>query len=224
LHALIFEFLNYASGKLDPALESIARKAGASVASVKRGLRNLKHCGVLNWIRRAAETRDEHGRFCLECGTANLVLPAGLTPQSALVLTGPGIVVDIGFDQAILAQVAAGAPVQPSAAGALPNTQQVLALIDTGATQSCIDEALAQQLQLPLINRQTAAGVGGSHILNVYLAYIVIPLLGTVQAGTFLDAQLTAGGQLHRALIGRTLLSDTLLVYDGRSGSVKLAR
>jgi hypothetical protein len=132
--------------------------------------------------------------------------------------------VDIGFDQAILAQVAAGAPVQPPPAGSIPNTLQVLALIDTGAGQSCIDEALAQQLQLPLINKQTAAGVGGIHTLNVYLGYIAVPLLGTVQAGAFLGAHLTAGGQFHRALIGRTLLSDTLLVYDGRSGSVKLAR
>jgi hypothetical protein len=69
LHALIFDFLDYATGELDPAIATIARKACASVASVKRGLRNLKHCGVLNWIRRAGETRDEKGRFCLEQDT-----------------------------------------------------------------------------------------------------------------------------------------------------------
>lgn len=69
LHALIFDFLDYATGELDPAIESIAGKACASVASVKRGLRNLKLCGVLNWIRRAGETRDEKGRFCLEQDT-----------------------------------------------------------------------------------------------------------------------------------------------------------
>ena len=77
LHALIFDFLDYATGELDPAIESIARKACASVASVKRGLRNLKLCGVLNWIRRAGETRDEKGRFCLEQDTnAYGILPA----------------------------------------------------------------------------------------------------------------------------------------------------
>jgi hypothetical protein len=69
LHALIFDFLDYMTGELDPAIKSIAQKACTSVASVKRGLRNLKHCGVLNWIRRAAETRDEKGRFCLEQDT-----------------------------------------------------------------------------------------------------------------------------------------------------------
>jgi hypothetical protein len=34
---------------------------------------------------------------------------------------------------------------------------------------------------------------------------------------------MAAGGQFHRALLGRTLLQNMLLVYDGRSGSVKLA-
>ena len=77
LHALIFDFLDYATGELDPAIETIARKACASVSSVKRGLANLKLCGVLNWIRRAGETRDEKGRFCLEQDTnAYGILPA----------------------------------------------------------------------------------------------------------------------------------------------------
>jgi hypothetical protein len=68
-HALIFDFLDYATGQLDPAIESIARKACISIASAKRGLAKLKLAGVLHWIRRAAETRDEQGRFCLEQDT-----------------------------------------------------------------------------------------------------------------------------------------------------------
>jgi hypothetical protein len=69
LHALIFDFLNYATGQLDPAIATIARAACISVRSAKRGLANLKRCGVLNWLRRAGETRDEQGRFCLEQDT-----------------------------------------------------------------------------------------------------------------------------------------------------------
>jgi hypothetical protein len=69
LHTLIFDFLHYASGKLDPAIETIAKKACISLSSAKRGLANLKAAGVLHWIRRAAETRDEKGRFCLEQDT-----------------------------------------------------------------------------------------------------------------------------------------------------------
>jgi hypothetical protein len=77
LHTLIFDCLDYVTGQLDPAIKTIAHKACISIASVKRGLRDLKHCGVVNWIRRAAETRDEKGRFCLEQDTnAYGILPA----------------------------------------------------------------------------------------------------------------------------------------------------
>ena len=158
----------------------------------------------------------------VECGF--LGLPGlALTPRDALIANGPGIIVDIGFDPTVLAQAAAGHPVQPMPPPGVLHVNRVLALIDTGATQSCIDETLAQQLQLPLVNQQNTAGVGGMHVLNVYLAYISLPLLGHLQTGLFIGAQLTAGGMAHQALIGRTLLADTLMVYDGRTGSVKLA-
>src|SRR3954451_753256 len=68
-HTLIFDILDYATGRLDPAIETIARKACISISSVKRGLANLKQSGLLHWIRRAAETHDEKGRFCLKQDT-----------------------------------------------------------------------------------------------------------------------------------------------------------
>ncbi len=76
LHALIFDCLNYASGRLDPSYATLARLANISVRSVARGLVKLKAAGVLNWIRRCAESvRD--GRFTLEQETnAYAVLPA----------------------------------------------------------------------------------------------------------------------------------------------------
>jgi hypothetical protein len=51
-HALLFDFLNYNSGQLDPAYATIAKQACISVRSVARGLVNLKVAGVLNWLRR----------------------------------------------------------------------------------------------------------------------------------------------------------------------------
>ncbi len=76
LQTLLFDFLNHASGRLDPSQSAIARKACISLRSVTRGLANLKLAGVLFWLRRAAETRDEYGRFCLEQDTnAYAVLP-----------------------------------------------------------------------------------------------------------------------------------------------------
>jgi hypothetical protein len=76
LHALIFDCLNYASGRLDPSYATIARLANISVRSVARGLAKLKAAGVLNWVRRCIE-RVLDGRFTLEQETnAYAVLPA----------------------------------------------------------------------------------------------------------------------------------------------------
>jgi hypothetical protein len=76
LHALIFDLLNYQSGRLDPSYAKIAEKACISVRSVARGLSRLKAAGILHWLRRCAESwRD--GRFCLEQETnAYAIQPA----------------------------------------------------------------------------------------------------------------------------------------------------
>ena len=76
LHALIFDFLNYASGRLDPSYAAIARKANVCERTVATALKKLRSLGILNWVRRCAESwRD--GRFVLEQETnAYAVLPA----------------------------------------------------------------------------------------------------------------------------------------------------
>ena len=77
LHALLFDFLNYASGRLDPSYVRLAEKAAISVRSVARGLVQLRAAGVLNWIRRCREDHDEAGRFRLrQESNAYAVLPA----------------------------------------------------------------------------------------------------------------------------------------------------
>jgi hypothetical protein len=52
LRALIFGFLNYTTGQLDPGYKAIAAKACISIRSVARGLATLKLAGVLHWVRR----------------------------------------------------------------------------------------------------------------------------------------------------------------------------
>jgi len=75
LHALIFDFLNHRTGRLDPSYEAIAHKAGLCVRAVATALARLKKLKILNWVRRCAESwRD--GRFVLEQQTnAYAVLP-----------------------------------------------------------------------------------------------------------------------------------------------------
>lgn len=76
LHALIFDFLNFRSGQLDPSHATLARAAGVCERTVRNALRRLKALGILNWVRRCVESwRD--GRFVLEQETnAYAVLPA----------------------------------------------------------------------------------------------------------------------------------------------------
>jgi hypothetical protein len=75
LHALIFDFLNHRTGRLDPSYAAIAAKAGVCVRTVATALKRLRELGILNWVRRCAESwRD--GRFVLEQETnAYAVLP-----------------------------------------------------------------------------------------------------------------------------------------------------
>lgn len=76
LHAMLFDCLNYASGRLDPSYEGLARLACISYRSVARGLQRLRAAGVLNWVRRCTPTLQD-GRFVLEQDTnAYAVLPA----------------------------------------------------------------------------------------------------------------------------------------------------
>jgi hypothetical protein len=75
LHSLIFDFLNHRTGRLDPSYAAIAHKAGVCVRTVATALAKLKALGILNWVRRCAESWQD-GRFVLEQETnAYAVLP-----------------------------------------------------------------------------------------------------------------------------------------------------
>jgi hypothetical protein len=99
----------------------------------------------------------------------------------------------------------------------------VHALIDTGATTSCIVAGLAATLDLPIIDRRAVAGVGGTHEVNMHLAQIYVPELNQTIYGSFAGVNLTAGGQSHVALIGRTFLQHVTMFYDGRAGRVTIS-
>lgn len=130
-----------------------------------------------------------------------------------LVAFGPTLVVDIGFDP----DFKENQPHPPKAA-----VSNVHALVDTGATISCIDSALALKLNLPIVDRQAIGGAGGRHDVNMHLAQIRVPNLNRTIYGTFAGVSLAAGGQLHVALIGRTFLQHFALFYDGRTGTVTI--
>ena len=140
-------------------------------------------------------------------------LPSGLYDQSLLVKFGPTLQVVVSHYTALVQQPATAAP----------QSEVCPALIDTGAEESCIDQALAVKLALPVVDVIMIAGAGGEKQHQVFLGQVVIPALGFMQFGRFAGVELTGGGQIHTVLLGRTFLSNVLMVYDGLKSQVTLA-
>lgn len=131
-----------------------------------------------------------------------------------MVSLGPTLLVDIGFDPKYVA--ASGVP-PPSAA-----IKGIWALVDTGATECCIDGDLAKELALPVIDRRHIAGIGGKKEVNIHLAQVFVPALMFTVNGAFAAVDLAAGGQQHKALIGRTFLRYFTMIYSGSTGDVEI--
>lgn len=99
-----------------------------------------------------------------------------------------------------------------------------LALVDTGASVSCIDKGVALQLKLPQIDRWNMAGIEGPYQAAVHLGIVHIPALNWQIYGGFPAVNLVAGGQPHHALIGRDFLQHFTMTYEGSTGKVELLR
>lgn len=65
LYVLLFDFLDYATGRLDPSYDAIARKAGVCRRAAVNAVHRLKTLGLLHWQRRCREDTGESGRFRL---------------------------------------------------------------------------------------------------------------------------------------------------------------
>lgn len=63
LRALLFDLLDYRTGRLDPARQTIADRACISLSSVQRGLARLKITKVLEWVQRCWEGYNEEGQY-----------------------------------------------------------------------------------------------------------------------------------------------------------------
>lgn len=61
LSVLLFHFLNYRHGRLDPSIQAIAERAHCCVRSVCYGLARLKACKILDWVNRCRPEWTELG-------------------------------------------------------------------------------------------------------------------------------------------------------------------
>ena len=93
------------------------------------------------------------------------------------------------------------------------------ALIDTGARMSCIDSALAERLNLPIIGSPIeGVGANGPFKSDPVLDRIHIAELETMIYGRFLSLPLVEYDQPYHALIGRDFLRRGKFTYDGIRG------
>jgi len=156
------------------------------------------------------------------CGFDN---QPGVSGSNLLSMFGPTLLVDIGFDPSFKIQthmMEPGVTVSiPSAPAA--SIKGVEALVDTGAGDSCIDSLLASQLNLPIIDKQPISGIGGQQEADIHLAQIHVPSLAFTLYGVFAAVHLSAGGQRHKALIGRSFLRHFTMVYEGKTGTVTIS-
>jgi DNA-binding transcriptional MocR family regulator len=69
-HALAFDCVNYKSGRCDPSLDTIARRASCSRRAVASALARLQRLGIIDWQRRCDLVQSPGGRWQL-CQRSN---------------------------------------------------------------------------------------------------------------------------------------------------------
>jgi predicted aspartyl protease len=106
----------------------------------------------------------------------------------------------------------------------VPSSVTGLALIDTGATMTCVHEPILTNLGLQPVGTLSAGTATGRAQQSVYMCRLIFPVLGwTVDlpvAGVNLDGQeiATSPPQPIIALLGRNLLQMCVLIWNGPGG------
>ena len=138
-----------------------------------------------------------------------------LPPSAALLGQGPTVPVVLSVAQTIADQLMQqGLTVPTPVSGS--------ALIDTGASQTCIDDAIDQQLQLPVIDvvNMTSASHASTQ-QNIYP--VLIEVVGGIRINVPRAMGANLASQSLAALIGRDFLQRCTLFYNGPSGLITLA-
>ncbi len=136
--------------------------------------------------------------------------------MATLQVFGPRMLVEVSIPDALAQALSAQQQTIPT-----PNVGH--GLIDTGASNTCIDEAVAQALGLQVINKiqvNTPAGQVSKDVYGVKLSFpgTALPPIPFFAAG---GAELANQGLV--ALIGRDFLMNKVLHYDGTLSTVSLS-
>lgn len=136
-------------------------------------------------------------------------------PRVVLLKQGPCVQVTIGLAQSIAEQLLQqGKPIPQPISG--------LALIDSGASSTCIDDQAAQELKLPVTNVVNVASASHSSTQqNVYPIQVQITGLPISFESGAIGAALAP--QKLLALLGRDVLQHCTLFYNGITGQMTLS-
>jgi hypothetical protein len=88
MRALVFDLLDWRSGRLTPGYGRIAEKADYCRARIAKALIRLRQLGVIAWARRCEKLTDDRGRFSIaQLTNAYFLMPpsqwTGYTPAPA---------------------------------------------------------------------------------------------------------------------------------------------
>lgn len=141
-----------------------------------------------------------------------------LSPQQALAQLGPILHVSISPTPDYIAALGE----QPEG---VPDPVTGIALIDTGATKTAVDEKVCKHLRLPAVGVVRMSHAAGSEMRNVYAIQMTFP--GTPLPSMVLTSassvDLSGGGQPYILLIGRDILQNLKMTYNGPRGRLELA-
>lgn len=147
------------------------------------------------------EAKDQHGR--------PVPAPVGLAQGGPLMPVT--LMVSDAHRQALVQQ-----------ANPVPAAVNGTALIDTGASSTCIDQMAAEKAGLPTIQKAMMASAShAEHEVPVYAAKLVIPQFSAIDVPYAMGANLDGLNLI--ALVGRDLLQAAVLVYNGTDGSIALS-
>lgn len=105
----------------------------------------------------------------------------------------------------------------------IPSSRTGIALLDTGASRTCVDRDAIKSLSIPSIGIERVYTPQGSEEQNKYPVRVSFPStpLPSVEFGSAYGATLKEQGII--ALIGRDLLTHFVFTYNGPGGFITLA-
>lgn len=137
-------------------------------------------------------------------------------PQHAMTARGPILQVNVTVISSVAQQI-----VQQGKE--LPSPIAGLALVDTGASTTCIDDEVAQKIGAPVIDKVNMCSASHSNtVANVYpMRFEILGANIHIDAPRCMGAALKAQGIIM--LIGRDVLANCTLHYNGVSGQFTIS-